>query len=219
MVGAPARFGGVDARARARPRIWRVSSQRSSAAKILDLPARNFHISAWSLEQFERSGCAASELFSGGLIARAGVSSARGMAVARLRACGVGARHRGVEYQGPVRGHGDGRPRQVRRRRGGAAVGDRRAPAASRSPIWSSCSPSCAAPDWSRASAAAPAATGWPAGVERHRRRDHASRRGRHPHDALRRRGLRAVHGGQALPDARTVGRAGRPDRGRSWPA
>ena len=48
---------------------------------------------------------------------------------------------------------------------------------------------------------------------------DHARRGGRHSHDALRRGGLRAVHGGQALSDPRAVGRAGRADRACSWTA
>ena len=53
---------------------------------------------------------------------------------------------------------------------------------------------------------------GRPAGRHQ-RRRDHGRGRGGHAHDALRRRGGQAVHGGPALPHARSVGRAGRADR------
>ena len=70
-------------------------------------------------------------------------------------------RRRGVEHHGPVRRDGHGRSRQVRRRRRAAAVGHCRAPADLAGLSRAAVPASCAAPAWSRARAAARAATAW----------------------------------------------------------
>src|SRR5262245_3068468 len=114
----------------------RLCAALDGAANKLDLRARNFHISMkfrtvrknWRARP--RAGTA-----HGVVIARPGVCSARGsdtwgrMAVAGRRGRAAWSWHRGVEYQGSLRRHGHGRPRQVWRRRLLVAVDHRRAPA------------------------------------------------------------------------------------------